>query len=295
MALPALGSSETQACPKGSPEREAFVAINADTGAVLVDHDGEAKIQPASMTKLMTLLLAYEAIEDGKLSLKDNIYISKETRERDDLERYSGWKNPVKVSDALAGAALRSYNDLAVTIAENVAVKMGGGRTETHFIKLMNDRAKEIGMIDTVFYNSSGLPTAWLASKEKGSTTKDMTTLLKHIADNHPDLLLLLGTSEKVIRKNNLYNTNTLLRKKSLPYEDVAGKTGLTCKAGFALTVFAQKEGKHVIVSYVGAKNPKQRETKIMSLLDQAFDKIEDTPEPEPELVDNQALPTPDL
>ncbi len=257
------------------PERETFVAINADTGEVLLDHDGNEKIQPASMTKMMTLLLAYEAMEEGLINKDDRLYIAKGTYLRQDMQRYSGWRSPVRFEEALVGAAVRSYNDLAATIAENVAKVRKVGDSETSFIALMNEKAREIGMDSTVFYNSSGLPTALVRAKGKGSTTKDMTTLLKHIADNYPDLLQLLGTSETHVRRMNLRNTNTLLHKDELPYDVVSGKTGFTCKAGFALTAYVAKGDDHVIASYVGGKNPQDREKDFMALLDDAFHKLD--------------------
>lgn len=278
-ALASVSAQDVQAgC---SPEKETFVAMDANSGVILVDHDGDEKIQPASMTKMMTLLLAYEAMDDGVIELDDNIYIASNTYLRNDMERYSGWDSPVRFGDALMGAAVRSYNDLAATIAENVAKAYGAGNTETHFISLMNEKAEEIGMDNTAFYNSSGLPYALIQTNDNGSTTKDMALLLKHIADTQPDLLQLLGTSDAQARRVHMRNTNTLLHKDDLPYGHISGKTGFTCRSGFALTAIAEQDGNRVIASYVGARNPREREKDFMALLDEAFETLEDRQEEE--------------
>ena len=291
MVMGAMATHEASA--QCTPERETFVAMNAETGEILIDHDGNEKIQPASMTKMMTLLLAYEAMEDGLIDEDDRIYIATGTYLRGDMERFSGWRSPVKFGDALAGAAVRSYNDLAATIAENVAKVRGVGNTETDFISLMNERAREIGMDSTVFYNSSGLPASLIRANGKGSTTHDMAVLLKHIADEHPDLLQLMGTSEAHVRRLNLRNTNTLLHKDDLPYDEVYGKTGFTCKTGFALTAFVRKGDESIIASYVGGKNVKDRELDFMALLDEAFEKLEEEQQEIPEIIPASMHPPP--
>lgn len=252
------------------PEREAYVAIDANSGEILVDQDSQERIQPASMTKLMTLLLAYEAMDDGKIAEDDNIYINKNRR----VQRSSGWSGAIKFGDALKGAAIRSYNDLSITIGENVAKAQDAGNTEYEFVSMMNEKAREIGMDSTTFYNASGLPRAVVNSQRNGSTTSDMAKLLKYIADTQPDLITLLGTDEARVRRRTLRNTNTLLHNDEVPYDAVSGKTGFTCDAGFSLTALVEKDGERVIFSYVGGDSSKDRESRVLEISEDAFDTL---------------------
>lgn len=263
-----FGTHEAQA--QCVPEREAYIAIDADSGDVLVDQDSQERIQPASMTKLMTLLLAYEAMDDGVISKDDRIYINKNRR----VQRSSGWGGAIKFDDALKGAAIQSYNDLSITIGENVAKARDEGGTEINFVALMNEKAREIGMDSTRFYNASGLPRAVVDSERNGSTTSDMAKLLKHIADTQPALITLLGTDEARVRRRTLRSTNTLLRNDDIPYDAVSGKTGFTCDAGFSLTALVEKDGERVIFSYVGGDSPKDRESRVLEITEDAFDKL---------------------
>lgn len=272
------------------PEREAYYVMDAETGAVLLEKDAEIKIQPASMTKLMTLLLAQEAIRDSVLSPNDRLFIAAGTGSRDDMERFSRWTNPVQLGDAMKGAAVSSYNDLAATIAEYTAKARKAGNTETEFVALMNTRAQELGMTNTVFYNASGLPTPLIRTRDGGTTTRDMAILLKHISDHHPELVAMLGLSEARVKGRTIRNTNTLLRNDSIPDEDIFGKTGYTCDAGYALTAHTRRGERRVIASYVGAKNADDREKAFLRILNEAFEKLEQlvpkiaVPKPEPGL-----------
>lgn len=271
MTMVAAGQAEAQC----APEREAYFVMDAETGAVLLEKDAEVKIQPASMTKLMTLLLAQEVIEEGLMSPDDRLIIATGTLSRSDLERFSAWTGSIKLSDAMRGAAISSYNDLAATIAEYTAKARKAGNTETQFVALMNKRAQELGMTNTVFYNASGLPTHLIRARDGGTTTRDMAILLKHIADNHPQLVELLGLREARVKGRTLRNTNTLLRNDSIPDEDIFGKTGYTCDAGYALTAHTRRGERRVIASYVGGRDARSREQAFLQILNEAFEQLE--------------------
>ena len=258
------------------PELEAYIAVDAHTGDILMEKESDTKIQPASMTKMMTLLLAQEAMDEGLMSPDDRLYIARGTYLRSDMERFSGWSSPVRLSDAMQGAAIRSYNDLAATIAEYTAKAYGEGNTETDFVALMNRKAEEIGMENTEFYNSSGLPNRLIRTREAGTTTKDMATLLKYIHDNHPALSELLGTAEARVRRRTLRTTNTLMRNDTIPDQDIYGKTGFTCDAGFSLTAGTRRGENGVIVSYVGGEGVLDREVAIIDILNEAYGIIEE-------------------
>lgn len=287
LALVTLFAAE-QAEAQCVPEREAYFVMDAQTGEVLLEQDADVKIQPASMTKLMTLLLAQEAIRDSVLRPSDRLFIASGTGSRDDMERFSRWTNPVQLADAMKGAAISSFNDLAATIAEYTAKARKAGNTETQFVALMNQRAQELGMTNTVFYNASGLPTPLIRTRDGGTTTRDMAILLKHISDHHPELVEMLGISEARVKGRTLRNTNTLLRNDSIPDEDIFGKTGYTCDAGYALTAHTRRGERRVIASYVGGKNAEEREKAFLKILNEAFEKLETrtpsaAPPPQPE------------
>jgi len=253
------------------PERESYFVMDAQSGQVLLEKDAGVRVQPASMAKMMTLLLAQEAIEKGLMSPDDRVVIASTTSLRQDMERLSGWRGSVRLGDAMKGAAISSFNDLAATIAEYTAKAFKAGRTEIEFVALMNRRAQELGMGDTQFYNASGLPKRLVRAQAGGSTTRDLAILLKYIADHHPALAELLGTSEAKVRGQNLKNTNTLLHNVTLAYQNIFGKTGYTCDAGYALTAHVQQGERRVIASYVGGKDAKDREKAFVGILDQAF------------------------
>lgn len=253
------------------PERESYFVMDARTGEVLLEKDAGIRVQPASMAKLMTLLLAQEAIDKGLMSVDDRVVIASNTSLRADMERLSGWRGSVRLGDAMKGAAISSFNDLAATIAEYTAKAFKAGRTEIEFVTLMNRRAQELGMGDTQFYNASGLPRRLVRVQAGGSTTRDLAILLKHISDHHPALAELLGTGEAKVRGQSLKNTNTLLHNVSLAYQNIFGKTGYTCDAGYALTAHVQQGERRVIASYVGGKDAKEREKAFVAILDQAF------------------------
>lgn len=266
-------------CRQGSIERESYHVINAKTGEVVVDNGGDIKIQPASMTKLMTLLLTHEAEQDGFDSDKA-LYFSKtqkNSRSYDDL--FGKWGGSIRVDDAKKAAALRSYNDAAFLLAENVAKFRGVGNTETHFVRLMNEKAKDIGMEDTFFYNSNGMPTPLVSGDGLGTTTSDMTILLKYIVDEYPDLAEILGEKEAIVRaggdKIKITTSNSFLKSEGLPFDDSLGKTGATCNAGFAITMLADQGDESLIVSYVGGTSWRDREARVTDILQEGFDYIE--------------------
>lgn len=146
-------------CSQNSIEREAYFVANATTGDMILEHDGDVLIQPASMTKLMTLLLTHEAEKEG-LDSDTTLYFSqsqKNARPYDDI--FGHWGGAIRLGEAKKATALSSYNDIAFLLAENVAKFKEVGNTETHFVRLMNQRAQELGMDNTFFYNSNGMPT----------------------------------------------------------------------------------------------------------------------------------------
>ncbi len=276
-----LSSVFSQSVAAGcKPEHKAYIAINAENKDVLVEEKADQKIQPASMTKMMSLLLVYEAVQEELLSWKDSIYIINDTYLREDMEYLSKWKGRITLGDAVVASGVKSYNDVMATLAATVSKARGVGNSESAFVQLMNKRAVELGMGNTVFYNATGLPTPLVQLKDKGSTVRDMALLLQYISETQPELAKVLGTAKTVVKKRSLANTNSLLRHET-EYTDIIGKTGYTCKAGRALTVKVTSGENEVVVSYVGGRSASIREADVLNILKEAFSKIHLAIEPQ--------------
>lgn len=246
------------ACPRNSIERETFYVVRADTGEVMADHGGDLTVQPASMTKLMTLLLAHEAEQDG-FDMNQPLYFSKAQKAARSYDDKFMDRDYLRGYEAKAAVAEHSYNDAAFLLAENIAKFRGVGNTETHGLKLMNERAQELGMEYTLFPNASGMPVALVAGQKSGTTTKDMTILMREIIENAPEL-------HEVLRLKQLDAYDA--------FEGKEKKTGVTCASGFAITMRAEQDGVPLIISYVGGKRSSDREGRVSDILQSIFDDI---------------------
>ncbi len=245
-------------CSRNSIERETFYVVRPDTGEVMADHGGDLTVQPASMTKLMTLLLAAEAVRDG-WSLREPLYFSKEQKaDRDYIDRFTN-RSYLRVGEAMELAAEHSSNDAAFLLLENIAKFRGVGNTETHGLKLMNDRAKELGMEHTLFPNSNGMPDLLVAGQKSGTTTKDMTILMREIIENAPELHEILR-----LKTMDAYDS----------FERNEKKTGVTCASGFVITMHSVQDDVPLIISYVGGKRSYDREARVSDILQSVFDDI---------------------
>ena len=162
-------------CPE---ERHAALVLDVNSGAILHDEDADELRHPASLTKMMTLYLTFETLESGRLKMSDKFTISKAAASVAPSKLDLDPGEQISVSDAIYAVVTKSANDIAVALAE----KIGG--TEANFVRLMNTRAREIGMTKTHFENPSGLP-----NDDHVSTARDMATLALHLMDDYPDLL----------------------------------------------------------------------------------------------------------
>ncbi len=265
-------------------EIETYFAMDADTGATLVDHGGGMLIDPASMTKLMSLLIVHEAIEKG-FDPNQNLYFQfKGEKEKAKNLGYrdgqGNWGGYVKASDAIKASALASYNDTTYLLAENVARFYGVGNTEIAFVQIMNERADQLGMINTKFPNSTGMPFSLINEEGEGSTTRDMAILLSYIVENHPDLVEVLGLKNAIAYAGGdpvwLETHNTFLKDKDNPFDKVIGKTGMACNSGATATLIFISGDKRVIVSYVGGRSWRERAERMLEIALHSYDKIDD-------------------
>lgn len=237
------------------------VIMEYSTGKILYEKNANQKLAPASMTKIMTMLLTMEAIDEGKLSMDDSIVISKTAADMGGSQMFLEEHSSVKVKELLKGIAIASANDAAVALAEKV-----GGSVD-NFVNMMNEKATTLGLTNTTFKNPHGLD-------EEGhlSTAHDMAVMARSLI-GYKDILNYTSTYEDYFNKPDgsrtwLVNTNKLVRF----YKGVDGlKTGYTEGAGYCLTATAKKNDIRFITVVMGEPTSDQRSLDTSNLLNYAF------------------------
>lgn len=233
-----------------------YTSINQTSQTLLADHHSHKRMPPASLTKLMTLLIAYDYIDKGLIQPNENVFISKKAWKTEGSRMFLEPESYEPVDLLLKGISVVSGNDASVAIAEHIA------GNERSFAKLMNDKAKELNLRDTHFENSTGLP-----SKHHYSSPYDMSILAMHLTKKYPQILA--HTKEKTMVYKNIkqYNRNRLLWKD----ESVFGlKTGHTNEAGYCLVVAAVKNNQTIVATVFGAKSENSRDAAVSKLLNHA-------------------------
>ena len=236
------------------------ILIEPSTKTILYEKNSHEKLAPASMTKIMTLLLTMEAIDSGKLSYDDAVLISKRASGMGGTQIFIKEGTNVKVIDLLKGIGIASANDAAVALAEKV------GGTYDNFVIMMNKRAKELGAVDTSFKNPHGLD-------EEGhySTAYDMSLIASELI-KHESILKITSTYEENINVNGqnhwLVNTNKLVRF----YNGMDGlKTGFTDKAKYCLTGTMKKNDMRLISVVMGANEKEDRNEDTIAMMEYGF------------------------
>jgi len=236
----------------------AYVLMDADSGQVLKSRNAYMHLPPASMTKLMTLLLALEAIEQGKIKKTDRIIVSKKAASMDGARIYLESGEVMRLNDLLISMVLASANDASVAVAE----KLGG--SEEIFVKQMNKKAKVIGMQDSSFKNVSGMP-----DPDHYSSAYDMALLAKYMLANTP-ILEYSRMKQYTLRSGQfpIYNGNKLLWR----YPGADGlKNGYTSKARNCLTATAKRGQLRLIVVVMGCPLKGGQTADTTALLDYGF------------------------
>ncbi|WLR43805.1 D-alanyl-D-alanine carboxypeptidase family protein [Bacillus carboniphilus] len=244
------------------------ILIERDTGHILYQKNSEEPLPPASMTKIMTMLLIMEALEDGKLQLDEKVRASEYAASMGGSQIFLEAGEEMTVEELLKGIAIGSGNDASVAMAERLA------GSEEEFVEQMNERANELGLTNTHFENPTGLP-----EKEHYSTAKDMAMLAKELL-KYEDITKFTGKYEDYLREDTekkfwLVNTNRLVKF----YPGVDGiKTGYTSEAKYCLTATAKKGNMRVVAVVFGAPTPKERNAQVTKMLDYAFNQYETHP-----------------
>ncbi|WP_102345699.1 D-alanyl-D-alanine carboxypeptidase family protein [Bacillus sp. Marseille-P3661] len=244
------------------------ILIERDTGTVLYEKAADEKLPPASMTKIMTMLLIMEALDQGKIKLEDKVRTSEYAASMGGSQIFLEPGEEMTVDEMLKGIAIASGNDASVAMAEHLA----GSADE--FIRMMNDKAKELGLKNTSFKNSTGLP-----AEEHYSTARDMALIAKELL-KYDRITNYTSLYEDYLRQDSekkfwLVNTNRLVKF----YPGVDGlKTGYTSEAKYCLTATAKKNGMRVIAVVMGAPTPKDRNAQITKMLDYGFSQYQTHP-----------------
>lgn len=239
------------------------ILMDYNTGQILYEQKSNEKLHPASITKIMTLLLGMEALESGKIALTDEVRISAHASSMGGSQLWLEEGEIQTVEDIFKAVTLRSANDASVALAEHIA------GSEEIFVKMMNEKAKELGMKNTNFVNASGLPDEnhYCSAYDVALMSKE---LLKH--DTIHNWLTVYMDEMLVGKKKNkvqsLVNTNRLVKE----YEGTTGiKTGSTNDAGYCLSASAKRNNLHLIAVIMGSETSKIRFDESMRLLDYGF------------------------
>lgn len=244
-------------------ESKSAILINGNTGEILFEHNKDEKLPPASITKIMTMLLTMEAIENGKIELNDEVVISQNASKIGGTQLYMESGETKTVEELLIGVAVESANDAAFALGEYI-----GGTIES-FIILMNDRAKELGMTNTQFKNPHGLPV-----EGHYTTAHDIAKMSRELVKYEEiHKYLTMWMVDIKVGKNNdrvrtLANTNKLLKS----YDGLDGiKTGYTDEAKHCLSATAKKGNLRLISVVLSAENSQIRFDEAAKLLDYGF------------------------
>jgi D-alanyl-D-alanine carboxypeptidase (penicillin-binding protein 5/6) len=260
-------------------EARSAILIERDTGTVLYEKNAHEKLPPASMTKIMTMLLIMEAIDKGELTLTEKVRTSEYAASMGGSQIFLEPGEEMTVDELLKGIAIGSGNDASVAMAERIA------GSEEAFVAMMNNKAKELGLKNTSFKNATGLP-----AQDHYSSAYDMAIMAKELL-KYEQITKYTGKYEDYLRENTdkkfwLVNTNRLVKF----YPGVDGvKTGFTNEAKYCLTATAKKDNMRVIAVVFGAPTPKERNAQITKMLDYAFSQYKTHPIYERNLVISKA------
>lgn len=242
----------------------AHVIVDSQSGQILEAENADALVYPASLTKMMTLYLTFEALHQGKLKWDSKIVLSQNAESKDPYKFAIGAGRTITVKEAVLGMIVISANDAAVAMGEHL------GGSEAGFGKIMTERAHQLGMNDTVFTNPAGLP-----DPNQVTTAVDMAKLGIALMRDYPEEFKLFSEKYMTFRGMKLRGHNGVLKH----YPGVDGiKTGYTEASGYNLVTSAQKGGKQVVAVVMGGKTAAARDKEMTSLLDKYLGR---TPNPQ--------------
>lgn len=233
---------------------QASFLLDAQSGKVLQSSNENELNYPASLTKMMTLYLTFQALHDGRLSWDQRLTMSENAESKEPYKLAVGVGRKVTVKEAVDGIVVLSANDAAVALAEQLA------GSEEAFARLMTQKAHDLGMVNTVFRNPSGLP-----DPEQVTTARDMATLGLALMSDFPEEFKLFSMRGFQFRGMKLRGHNNLMYR----YDGVDGiKTGFTDASGYNVVTSASKDNRRVIGVVMGGKTADERDQTMAGLLD---------------------------
>lgn len=244
-----------------APSARSAILMDAESGTIIYEKNSHDKLPPASITKIMTLLLIMEALDEGTIKLTDNVQTSEYAASMGGSQIFLEQGEVMSVEDMIKGIAIASGNDASVAMAEKLA------GTEAQFVSMMNERAKELGMNDTRFVNPNGLPV-----EGHYSSAHDIAVMSRELL-KHSEVTQYTGLYQDYLRKTSekpfwLVNTNKLVRF----YQGADGlKTGFTSEAKYCLSASAKRDNLRIIAVVMGEPTTKQRNTEVSQMFDFAF------------------------
>jgi D-alanyl-D-alanine carboxypeptidase len=246
------------------PEKDAALIVDGETGKVLYARNADDARHPASLTKMMTLYLLFDALKRGQVTLATSLPISAHAAAQKPTNLHLSSGDSLSVEVAIKAIVVRSANDVAVAIAEAL------GGTEGHFAEMMTTKARVLGMRNTFFHNASGLPDALQIT-----TASDLAILARHLAYDYPQYFHYFSTPEFAFRGTNYVTHDNLIGR----YEGADGiKTGYTGASGFNLVSSVVRNNTHVIGVVMGGRTAHRRDKEMVRLLDNAFASIDSNP-----------------
>ena len=235
----------------------AAIVMDMRDGTVLHESNADRRQQPASLTKMMTLYLTFEAVKNGQISLDQTVRVSRHAASQPPSKLYLKAGQKVSIRSLIRAAAIKSANDAAVALAEAI------GGSEPAFAELMTAKARQLGMTNTTFKNANGL-----TAPGHLSTARDMATLGRHLFFDFPDYYNIFSRKSDRAAGKPVWTTNRLLSS----YRGADGiKTGYTNAAGYNLVASAHRGNERIIAALLGGKSSRARNARMVKLLDMGF------------------------
>jgi len=246
------------------PAKDAALIVDGETGKVLYARNATAERHPASLTKLMTLYMLFDALKKGQLTLSSPLTFSEHAALQRPTKLHVRTGETIPVDIAIRAIVVHSANDVAVAIAEAL------GGSEANFAEMMTAKARALGMHDTFFHNASGLP-----DPLQITTAADLAVLARHLAYDFPQYFHYFATTDFVYRGLHYFGHDNLLGR----YDGADGmKTGYTEASGFNLVSSVVRGNEQVIGVVLGGRTAHRRDVEMMRLLDNTFDSIAQNP-----------------
>lgn len=257
----AKSTGNTSAAADLAPNARSAILMDAGTGTIIYEKNSHDKLPPASITKIMTMLLTVEALDEGRLQLTDMVRTSEYAASMGGSQIFLEPGEEMSVDEMLKGIAMASGNDASVAMAEKLA------GSESAFVDMMNSKAEELGLKDTHFANCNGLP-----AENHYSSAHDIAVISRELL-KHERIIKYTGSYQDYLRKDTekpfwLVNTNKLVRF----YTGADGlKTGYTSEAKFCLSATASRDGLRAVAVVLGEPNTKTRNSEVSGMFDYLF------------------------